>query len=68
MAEYVFIKNNAYKVSQRIGGSVIQCRSCNGKSAEDRKKKPYTYISVYVQHAYICASPHFSVEFRQNET
>lgn len=55
MAEYVFIKNNAYKVSQRIGGSVIQCRSYNGKSAEDRKKKNHAriYLYMYSMHTYV---------------
>lgn len=44
MEGYVFTKNNAYKVSQRIEGGVIQCRGRNGKSVGDKKRIARVYM------------------------
>lgn len=63
MEGYVFTKNNAYKVSQRIGGRIIQCRRCNEKNAEDRKKGIYAYMCAQTHihaHATYVRPPFFS--------
>lgn len=38
------------------------------RKIEKKKDRARVYNYTYVQHAYIRAGSHFSVEFRQNET